>query len=439
MRIDEKPLHGGNLRYASDKFKNVENSFIDFSASINPLGVPQLIKRALYDAVNDGVEKYPDPESLVLVAALAEYHGVDTNCVLPGNGASEILDIALRAFITDLRRPPRVLIIAPSFSGYAAVAKGCEVTTFQLSEEDEFAIDVDRLDEALRRAEQPYDVLMLGNPNNPTSSMIEPDKLLEMLKPHMEAGLFVIVDEAFIELTLGGERNSLLNSIKKETANQPNGLPNGLTNGLTNGLSNVLPKCDASSFHDWHHNLLIVRALTKSYSLPGVRLGYGISSAWRLGKMRSVQVEWSVNAFAQSVGSVFLRLDDYRKETAVWAETEIPFMYEALREIPGFKVFKPSANFILMKITNEKLDRDVYSADAKFDRDVYSANAKLGRDELEGSIFDADALSTELALNYNILIRDASNFQGLDERFFRVAVRNREENLLLINALKTVK
>jgi threonine-phosphate decarboxylase len=223
---------------------------------------------------------------------------------------------------------------------------------------------------------RPFDVLIIGNPNNPVSSMLKPEELLVVLAPYMDGGLTVIVDEAFIDLTRGGEDNSLIK---------------------------LIGQCP-----DRFPNLIVVRALTKSYALPGVRLGYCIASTDRIHEMRDMQVEWSVNAFAQSAGAAIVQLDDYRNKTREWLNAELPFMYEELRKIQGLTVFEPQSNFILLK----------------------TADGAPG-----GAVELLDELKAELVEKYDILIRDARNFPGLDSRYFRVAIKNREDNLTLLSAL----
>ncbi|MCL2163595.1 MAG: aminotransferase class I/II-fold pyridoxal phosphate-dependent enzyme [Oscillospiraceae bacterium] len=367
------PRHGGNLRYAGELYGGNEKDFIDFSANINPLGTPQLIKNALFDAVENSINNYPDPDCKGLKKALAELHGLRPEFILPGNGASEIFDIAIRRIEMELKRILKVLIPVPAFSGYAAVARDCEVELHYLNEANGFAVDLNDIDVALSGSKK-FDILFLGNPNNPASTLLNPVELLEALTPHMQRGLFVIVDEAFIELTFDGEDNSLIRHIAGNPDNYP--------------------------------NLLIARALTKSYALPGVRVGYAVSSSGRIAGMSEMQVEWSVNAFAQSVAPVLGDLGEYRNDTRKWLCSEIPYMFDALGHIRGLKAFRPQTNFILIKIVDDSIS--------------------------------LDRVLAGLAERYGILIRDARNFPGLDERFFRVAVKTRKENLLLLGALKSV-
>jgi threonine-phosphate decarboxylase len=346
-------IHGGNLREAEELYGR--RHFLDFSANINPYGLPGKVKDALLRCIEEEMSCYPDPACRASRQVLAAYHGLAEENVLCGNGASEILSLVFQGL-----RPQKVLAPIPSFCEYIqyALRSGARILSCPTRMEGQFQPD---LEELARRAQE-ADAVILGNPNNPTSVLIPPEKLKELAQ--RIAPRVLIVDEAFIELTLAGEGNSLTPYLKE------------------------LP------------NLLIVRALTKSLAIPALRMGYALAAPELLQKLEACQVTWSVNALAQAAARCMGELDCYRQRMGEWLERELPYAYGRMSAIRGMRCFQPNTNFMLAKAP-----------------------------------FDARKLREALA-RQGILIRCCGNFEGLDDTYFRVAIRERQENQLLYEALE---
>lgn len=368
--------HGGNLLAAAAQFGK-EHAFLDFSANINPFGVPKELIERLHAAVESDLIHYPDPNCTELSAAFATMHRLDGRNVLCGNGASELIKLAVDYVVSSAaannNRKARILVVEPAFGEYSANALlgGAEVAVYYTQECDGFKLNLNLLQSELASGSLgAIDALMIGNPNNPTSTLIDPALLAQFTAFCGEQGIVVLVDEAFIELTVGGEANSL--------------------SGYGSDLS----------------NLIIIRAVTKSLAVPGLRLGYALAPQGIIECMKQKQITWSVNALAQCVGGVLPQLTSYRQQMATWLKEELPWMYGAMREIDSLTVFEPKTNFMLCKL-NDK-------AQVKNGGELYEKLAKQG-----------------------ILIRK-STFDGLSDRFFRIAIRSREDNLRLIAALKSV-
>ena len=157
-------------------------------------------------------------------------------------------------------------------------------------------------------------------------------------------------------------------------------------------------------------NLFVTRAFTKFFAIPGLRLGYGIYFDKNLEKEISEKKEpWSVNNIAEIAGLTVLDDTEYIKKTLKWITEEKIYMYEKLNEITGIKSYKTETNFITVKIEDKLFSKEL--------------NVKILREKI---------------LEYSILIRDASNFKFLDERFFRLAIKNRENNDRVIEVLKEI-
>lgn len=150
---------------------------LDYSANLNPLGLPEGVRTA-YIRAADRCSVYPDSRCLALRSKLAAFHRIDRENVICGNGAAELIFLIVHA-----RRPKRALLIAPSFLEYEQALKngGCEISWFDLKEEEGFALSVPELTAYVKReaaAGQRPDMVFLCNPNNPTGLAVERAELL---------------------------------------------------------------------------------------------------------------------------------------------------------------------------------------------------------------------------------------------------------------------
>ena len=217
---------------------------VDFSVNTNPLGPPDSVVQAAKAAAQE-LDRYPDPYCRRLVSALAEREGVPLPFILCGAGAAELIF----SFCTALR-PRRALELAPTFAEYAAAleAVGCRVERYRLAAERDFALTEDFL-KALEKSS--CEVVFLCTPNNPTGRLADPVLLEEILAVCEKRGIWLFVDECFLELSDGGGRQFMA----------PLLMPG--------------------------RRLFLLRAFTKSYAMAG--LGWGIVcvgtgfcwSAWR--------------------------------------------------------------------------------------------------------------------------------------------------------------
>ncbi|MBC7765190.1 MAG: threonine-phosphate decarboxylase [Hyphomonadaceae bacterium] len=353
--------HGGNLYNASQALQIPMAALLDFSANLNPLGMPD----ALQDIYKNGIHTllhYPDPDYTVLRAQLSQYAGVPVPCVLEGNGATESIFL-----LFEVLKPKRVLMPVPTFSEYGQAIErvGGVVVPFVLCEEDSFQVPFEQLKPLLHTV----DCVMLCNPNNPTSQLLDKQALLSFIADAKALGVRVVVDEAFIELTEQGVGNS------------------------------------TAPYLSQHDNLYIIRALTKIFAIPGVRLGYVLAKADIIEKMKARKMCWSVNGLAVLTGNYLSQCQAFLAQTRACVTTEKNWLFEQIGQIAALKPITPATNFILVKVINDNLNV----------QQLHTTMARQG-----------------------ILIRNASNFDGLNEQFFRVAVRQRHENLTLLQTLKRV-
>lgn len=312
-------IHGGDLYQTAKSLGIRKEDLLDFSANINPLGLPQLLKEILITKMDD-IVNYPDPEYNELREELSQYTGVAKGSIIAGNGASEVLYL-----LFEVLRPGKILLPAPCFSEYAEAAEtvGTEINYYQLKEENNFRMDIS---DFIRHITNDTDAVLICNPNNPTSVLMDKRELLELIEYANKRDVYVIVDEAFIELTTGGINNSVASELQR------------------------------------FDNLFIIRALTKILAIPGLRLGYGLGDQAIIEKMWKRKLPWSVNTFACSVGKVLSECTEYFEATSAWLLSEKNWLFKELSGLKKLKVFKPDTNFILIKLKDEETNAGSFKA-----------------------------------------------------------------------------
>lgn len=288
--------HGGEV-YS----KAVE---IDFSANINPLGTPEAVKEAVRDSL-PLLSQYPDPYCRALVGAIAEFERVPAERVLCGNGAAELIFSLCAAL-----GPKRALLPVPSFSEYrtALEAAGCETEFYFMEQSEDFAL-TERFLPVLEGFGG--DMLLLCNPNNPTGQVIDPVLLEEIRDICARKGIFLFIDECFLDLTQGGEGLSL-----------------------------------ARRLRDGERTLLL-KAFTKSYGMAGLRLGYCLcADPALLTRMGRATQAWNVSIPAQMAGIAALGQREFLDRARAIIHAQRPLLAAGL-EVLGLTVIPSRTNFLL--------------------------------------------------------------------------------------------
>ncbi|HHG8785057.1 TPA: threonine-phosphate decarboxylase CobD [Citrobacter sedlakii] len=296
--------HGGNTREAAELLGISADRLLDFSANINPLGMPASVKRAIVDNLHLA-ERYPDVEYRHLHQALAKHHQIPASWILATNGETE----AIFALVDGLK-PRRAMIVTPGFAEYGrALRRGeCQIDLFALREADGWQL-TDAILGALRAE---HDCLFLCTPNNPTGLLPE-RSLLEAIARRCKAlNIALILDEAFLDF-----------------------IPDE---------SGFIPTLQANP-HIW-----VLRSLTKFYAIPGLRLGYLVNSDEQaVARVRARQMPWSINAFAALAGEHLLDDIAWQRATWQWLKEEGERVYQQLSALPGLSVYPGRANYLLLK------------------------------------------------------------------------------------------
>ena len=345
-----KSIHGGDI------YNNKVN--MDFSVNINPLGIPHSVKEAMSDALSYA-DRYPDMACSGLKKAISEYFtqqgcSIQSEDVIPGNGASELFMAIAHAI-----KPKKAVLLAPGFFGYEHVlrAVGCDIGYFLLDEQSDFS-PAARLDALMDMLTDDTDIFFIANPNNPTGYLADSTFMKQIIGHCKEKHIYVVADECFMGFC---EKNYSVLSLL----------------------------CD-------YDNLIVVRAFTKLFAIPGVRLGYMLSKNETVRqKVQRNLPEWNVSVLAQMAGETCIMESEYIKETASYVSRQRRLLSDGLKKL-GFKVYKSDADFILF-----------YSKLPLYD----------------------------ILLNKGILIRGCSNYVGLSQGYFRVAVKTYDENVRLLKVI----
>ena len=343
--------HGGNVIFEQGKV-----STIDLSANINPLGMPMGVKEAIGHEIKN-CNRYPDNFSKELREAIEAFEKVSADWIFCGNGASDIIFRLPRAVCAK-----RVLILAPTFLDYERCARsfGAAVIHYPLSVRDEFVLPDDFV-KAIQ--EQKPDLIFLCNPNNPTGRLIKREQIEEILHCCSEGQAQLVVDECFLDFVEDAEDYT------------------------------------GKVFLEKHSHLIIIKAFTKLFALPGIRLGYALSSNRALlNSLYFHGADWAVSNLAQRAGIAALKnADEYIERTKVYVTTERKQLEERLTQL-GFYVFNGDANFVFFR--------------SQFEIDLFQEMDKRG-----------------------IRIRSCKNYCGLDHTYYRIGVSIEENNAKVVVAM----
>ena len=346
MAEQKETVHGGDI------YRNP--SVTDYSVNSNPLGVPEAVRKSV-QASADKIMHYPDVRCDRLRESISDFERIEKEKILCGNGAAELFFAIVMAV-----RPKKALITAPAFSEYerALDTVDAEVQYYRLKEENDFRIQEDILEQITEET----DMMFLCNPNNPTGQTTEKELLVRVMDRCSKCDTILVLDECFIDFLEEPDRYEC----REYLAQYP--------------------------------NMVIIKAFTKIFCMPGVRLGYALCENTILqNQIRAMLQPWNVSVTAQEAGVAALTdCEIYLKQTREYIKKEKCRMTAQMRKL-GLKVCGSKANYIF---------------------------------------FRGKAGLYEKALQNGMLIRDCSNYEGLTEGYYRIAVRSEEENERLITWLE---
>ena len=349
--------HGADIYGASEIFGIDEDDIIDFSSNINPFGIPDNVQEAIIRSIKYS-NRYPDIDSRELVKGLSNYENVLENWFFCSNGAAEaIFRIALCMI------PQNALLISPTFSEYEQALKtvGTDIKYFALEEKNDFKLT----DKIINNIKIDTDIVFICNPNNPTGQIA--DKiLLEKIILHCNfMNTTIVIDECFMDFVENKEKYSVIKLMEK------------------------------------YNNLIVLKAFTKIYAIPGIRLGYCMSSNTNIiSCVKKSGPPWNVSTIAQAAGVASMKESEYVTKSVKYVKKQRQYLTDEMNRL-NIKLYEAHANYIFFKLISKI--------------DLYDELLKKG-----------------------ILIRSCSNYRNLDDSYYRIAVKSEYENKLLIENLKEI-
>jgi threonine-phosphate decarboxylase len=294
--------HGGDVDRAAREAGIPVERLLDFSANVNPMGLPARAAERLAREARDPriVSHYPNPEAPELRVLLSRQLDVPGECIAIGAGADSLIHAAVRAL-----RPKRCLIPMPAFSEYerACRAYGCEVVPIPLT--PEWSLDRQSLQVA-----EAGDLIVFNNPHNPTGACASRAEMLDRIETMRASGCFVLADEAFIDYAPQA-------AITSEAATLP--------------------------------GVIAIRSLTKFFGCPGLRVGYAVAAPETARSLAAQLPAWPVTALAQNALAEALRDVDYARAAIERNQQARSQLSSALVRL-GVHVFPASANFLFLRL-----------------------------------------------------------------------------------------
>jgi threonine-phosphate decarboxylase len=305
--------HGGNVFTVARTLGVPPEQMLDFSASINPLGMSPLVRKTLINSL-DSLVHYPDTSHKELKQLLASHHGLSSTKFTIANGSTELI-YNLPAILSG----NKALIISPSFSEYVGALNQCnwEVEHFVLAPESDFSIDIAKLERALAGG---VDALFLCNPGNPSGTLYPQSVIESIYRLCQSAGTFLVLDEAFMDFC--------------EEAS----------------AKRIIAQSDSA---------VILRSMTKFFGIPGLRLGYAICNDRLAERLGSMGGPWSVNTLALVAGEAAFHDTAHVKKTVDYIQLERRILIERLGRFSQLKLYPASANYLLIEIMNGQTSREI--------------------------------------------------------------------------------
>jgi threonine-phosphate decarboxylase len=349
--------HGGNIYDLAQELGCHPSEIVDMSSNMNPLGpAPDLV--AFLQENMTTIAKLPEVDANRTVNAFAGRCRIDPERVIAGNGTTQFIYSIPRILETK-----KALIFGPTYADYADACAMHHIP-YDYSTSDE-SVSFDHDISAAAQQIQGYDTVFICNPNNPTGNIIPAANLEQLCRSHSDTNF--VVDESYLMFVDGSDKQSLMRS--------------------------TLP------------NIMVLNSLSKFFTIPGLRIGFLISSPVNIKKFKAYLLPWSVNSLAQMAVQYLMeqtaQVEEFIKNTITFIAREKDILYETFKISSNIKIFPSTTSFILAR--------------------------------LYGNL-TADVLGNHLAQD-RILIRNCSNFYGLSDRFVRFSLKTSEVNRMFAKKL----
>ncbi len=356
-----------------ERLKKLQHSFggywryprlIDFCYLVNPYFPSARLVDEMKANFDNLLRNYPSGMGVNALLG-SKMFGIREEFTVVGNGAAELIKSLMESFTG------KAGVVYPTFEEYPNRLSPDDIVAYHPANDD-FAYSADDLMEFY--ADKEIEALLLVNPDNPSGNFIPLDSIFTLLEWSAKKGIKLIVDESFVDFADNGGNNSMLSN-------------------------RILMS---------HKNLYVIKSISKSFGVPGLRLGLLASSD--IDTVAAIKKDvsiWNINSFAEFYMQIYNKYEkDYLSACKKFKE-ERNIFYKELTEIPFLRVIPSQANYFLCEVLNG---------------------------------ISAHELALRLLTDFNILIKDCSSKKGFpqEKQYVRIAIRDREDNLKLINSLKAI-
>jgi threonine-phosphate decarboxylase len=357
VRAMARPRHGGDV-WGRLKVR-------DFSSNVNPLGPPERLEDYIAEAARD-MENYPDDSCADLKDAISSRYDVPSSNIMVGAGSAELIRLFPEVFV---RPGDRVVMPRPTFSeyGFACCLMGAKMVDLPLPEDDSFRLDIDTMIGEMAPGTR---AVYVCNPNNPTARMLTRKEVLELVSEASRRDIMVFLDETLLELS---ERDADVSCVSDVEGND---------------------------------NLFIIRSFTKSFAMPGIRVGYGFGNREVIRYMDAARLSWNLGTLEQRVATRLMADEQTHVRRAVsMLVGEKERMRGEIARITDRRVSLPDSYFFFHPL------------------DELGVTSPQFR---------------EAMLRHNVLVRDCSSFGPPCHGYSRFCVKTRDKDDEFLGALRLV-
>ena len=344
--------YGGYWRYPGLK---------DYTYLVNPYFPTSRMRAEMKNSFDALLENYPSGQRVNALLA-AKTFGLKVGTVAVGNGAAEIINAWMHLIAG------KIGFVYPTFEEYPNRIEESRRVVFTPRPGNGFRYTAKDMMDFFGK--NPVSSIILINPDNPSGNFLPKKDVLKLIAWTKRKGIRLLIDESFVDFRSDARDYT------------------------------VRPLVGT------YDNLIVVQSLTKFFAIPGLRLGFAVTAPRLAEKLEAAKDPWNTNLLAQAAGVAALGDGEYQKKTLEWLGPEREYMYRSLSEFEGIKAYRPTVNFIFLRLSPEWENSSVFCERMKGKR---------------------------------ILIRNCSNYPGLDDTYVRVAVKTREENKVLLDAFRRIR
>lgn len=333
---------------------------VRFDLNMNPLGIPDSVRSAVLQGI-DSLKKYPDNDYKNLRDSISGYTGADAADIMVGGCSYEFIKL-----LVEFVNPKNAVLISPGAENYEKVLEmsGCKLTYYNTPEDENFELDIA---DFISKLSEETDMVFISNPNCVTSQSIDRESVEFIAKVCKGNDIFLVVDEEYMDFDMNKENDTAVPLVSE------------------------------------YDNIAVLRNTSKYFAVPGLRLAYLITSNDVFKKTMSITgFPYPISSLANAAGINLFKDTSYISDTDSMMTTERNLVYSALSSRKTIKLYKPSANFILVKLLKEGV----------FAQDV-----------------------TELCESKYLFIRNCSDIKGLDNSYIRFCFMKPKQDDLLVNTI----